>query len=60
MAEEQAGAETARQCPACTGSRSEGRRRVPDHEYDLNAIVNYARCGDCGSEYQDPLPDLAM
>ena len=58
MAEEQAGAETARQCPACTGSRPEGRRRVPDHEYDLNAIVNYARCGDCGSEYQDPMPDF--
>ncbi len=58
MAKEHAGAGTAQQCPACAGSRRDGRRRVSDHEYNLSCSVSYARCGDCGSEYQDPMPDL--
>lgn len=44
-------------CPACGGKRVDRTIRVPDHEYGVVFVASYARCQDCASEYQVPMPD---
>lgn len=44
-------------CPACEGTEFASSRTVADHEYEIAALVRYARCKDCGSEIQTPMPD---
>lgn len=48
------------ECPACGARENDGRRSVPDHEYGLTHRARYTRCRACGSEFQAPMPDLAM
>jgi SAM-dependent methyltransferase len=47
-------------CPACGASDPGESRSVPDHEYGLAHRARYTRCRACGSEFQTPMPDLAV
>lgn len=44
-------------CPACRSLRRQTSYRVPDHEYDVGRVVEYALCADCGTLVQTPIPD---
>jgi SAM-dependent methyltransferase len=45
-------------CPACASASIAARVCVPDHEYGLTHVATYARCGGCGSLYQQPMPEI--
>jgi len=34
-------------------------RAIPDREYGVKFVANYAWCGDCGTLRQSPMPDMA-
>jgi len=44
-------------CGACAGTDFARSRSVADYEYEIDAVVRYARCKACGSETQSPMPD---
>jgi SAM-dependent methyltransferase len=46
-------------CPACESPRVLNVVQVPDHEYGLDYVATYARCGTCDSLYQVPMPSDA-
>src|SRR5262249_20389725 len=43
-------------CPACESSAVLGISPIPDHEYGVDYLARYARCGDCQTVYQIPMP----
>jgi 2-polyprenyl-3-methyl-5-hydroxy-6-metoxy-1,4-benzoquinol methylase len=45
-------------CPACESETVQSRFAVPDHEYNLAYQAQYARCRECSSYFQSPMPDL--
>jgi SAM-dependent methyltransferase len=47
-------------CPACGADDPGESRSVPDHEYGIAHRARYTRCRACGSEFQTPMPDLAV
>lgn len=49
-------------CPACGGLEASTPAPVPDREYGLTHVATYARCQECGTLFQHPMPtesDLA-
>jgi SAM-dependent methyltransferase len=46
-------------CPACHSSLIARTYSVPDHEYQRSFRAQYALCGQCGSLFQTPMPDMA-
>ena len=50
-------AENLSACPACGSNATDGRTRVPDHEYGVEFVATYVRCSACGSETQAPMPE---
>jgi len=45
-------------CPACQCETIQSLFTVPDHEYNLEYQAQYARCRECSSFFQSPMPDL--
>jgi SAM-dependent methyltransferase len=45
-------------CPACQSETIQSLFTVPDHEYNLDYLAQYARCWECLSFFQSPMPDL--
>jgi len=45
-------------CPACCSAHATESFRVPDHEYAVDHVADYARCGDCGTLFQQPMPGV--
>jgi len=45
-------------CPACQSEAIQGLLAVPDHEYNLEYQAQYARCWECSSFFQSPMPDF--
>ena len=45
-------------CPACNSSSIGEALSIVDNEYDLDIIASYSTCGDCGSFFQNPMPDF--
>jgi SAM-dependent methyltransferase len=45
-------------CPACQSEAIQDLFAVPDHEYNLEYQAQYARCWECSSFFQSPMPDL--
>src|SRR6476646_388606 len=45
-------------CPACQCETIQSLLAVPDHEYNLEYEAQYARCRECSSFFQSPMPDL--
>jgi trans-aconitate methyltransferase len=45
-------------CPACQSETIQSLFTVPDHEYNLDYLAQYARCWECSSFFQSPMPDL--
>ena len=46
-------------CPACHSEKIQNLFTVPDHEYNVDYRAPYARCLDCFSFFQLPMPDSA-
>ncbi len=45
-------------CPACQSETIQSLFAVPDHEYNLDYQAQYARCWECSSFFQSPIPNL--
>src|SRR4029079_727081 len=45
-------------CPACCSANTAESFRVPDHEYAVDRLAHYARCADCGTLFQQPMPGI--
>jgi hypothetical protein len=45
-------------CPACGAGQVSSACLVPDHEYGLDRLTQYAQCDACHSVYQDPMPGV--
>lgn len=43
-------------CPACGAQGASPPVPVPDREYGLARVAAYARCADCGTLFQHPMP----
>jgi ubiquinone/menaquinone biosynthesis C-methylase UbiE len=46
-------------CPACHSEKIQNLFTVPDHEYNVDYRASYAKCLDCLSFFQLPMPDPA-
>ncbi len=46
-------------CPACHSENIQNLFTVPDHEYNVDYRAPYAKCLDCLSFFQLPMPDSA-